>query len=424
MSSFDQTEMRKASLSLFLFGMVLSFTARAQPVVPNELSSTAVLIELPLQGQSGWGTGLYMACSNTIFLVTADHVLFDPLPSPALSVSDITDLDVLAAKLKQPDANDSVSRYVTNQLSPETRKLLVGFDRNANFQLKLTFARHLIEDANRIICSPTFYDALRFTNVALSRQTSILREQHPQGADLVRLNRMLLQDTYPSALSNKFIFAKGGVLRGPMARLRGHGKPKMTGTAGRNELALDLKSLTESQVVRRHLTRDVTVIPLGEAVDAATSSRISINWGAGVTNVFSTESGFHCQGMDGCQLFTNVDNAADTVVLGYPVSLWNPQSPAIDLEEPIFIRGAVSQRNQKSGRLILTSQVYPGDSGGPVFIMGHPSLGVTSFLLAGIVVEFIPVKMDVAPLPGVTTTANSGYGVVEPIDYAIELMRK
>src|SRR5208282_4164053 len=164
--------------------------ARAQPVVPKDLPSAAVLIEVPLQGGTGWGSGLYMRLSNTVFLVTADHVLFDPLASPTLSLSDLTDIDALAAKFVQPEADDSVSQYLTNQLSSETRQLLVGFDRGANFQLKVNLAEHLVKDLNGVL-STGLYDSLRFTNVALSPQISILREQHPQGADLVRFNRML-----------------------------------------------------------------------------------------------------------------------------------------------------------------------------------------------------------------------------------------
>jgi hypothetical protein len=51
---------------------------------------------------------------------------------------------------------------------------------------------------------------------------------------------------------------------------------------------------------------------------------------------------------------------------------------------------------------------------------------MTSFKVAGLITQFVPVFTRIAPQLGVTNTnmINSGYGVAEPIDYALELMRQ
>ena len=55
----------------------------------------------------------------------------------------------------------------------------------------------------------------RFKNVSLRLGTQALLSQNPQGRDLVQLNRMLLEDAFPSELAKSVPIGwmvKGGVI--------------------------------------------------------------------------------------------------------------------------------------------------------------------------------------------------------------------
>jgi hypothetical protein len=59
----------------------------------------------------------------------------------------------------------------------------------------------LVDDLNRIISSGAVYDQARFQNVPLSTETREMLGKNPQGYDLERLNKSLLEDAYPAELA-------------------------------------------------------------------------------------------------------------------------------------------------------------------------------------------------------------------------------
>jgi hypothetical protein len=125
---------------------------------------------------------------------------------------------------------------------------------------------------------------------------------------------------------------------------------------------------------------------------------------------------------DICTLFTNVPDGNETYILGYPVELFNKKIPLeVDFDFPMIRKGIVSQKNRKTQKLIIDSGVYGGNSGGPVLILNE-----NQFKLVGLITQFVPVSTRIVPEAGVTNSVlvNSGYGVVEPIDFALELMRE
>ncbi len=59
-----------------------------------------------------------------------------------------------------------------------------------------------MEELNNILRQSCIYEKRRFAGVKLEDQTRHLLGQKPQGDDLIRLNRMLLEDAYPLEISS------------------------------------------------------------------------------------------------------------------------------------------------------------------------------------------------------------------------------
>jgi uncharacterized repeat protein (TIGR01451 family) len=116
--------------------------------------------------------------------------------SSLFSFSDITDLPSLANKLKTPAPADLVSQYLNSQLSAETLALLALYAGGPDDPLQ----RHMVADFNLIIQSGPLYTPARFAGVTLSDETLYVLGRNPTGIDLVRLNRLLIRDTYPTEI--------------------------------------------------------------------------------------------------------------------------------------------------------------------------------------------------------------------------------
>lgn len=117
-----------------------------------------------------------------------------------LTLDDILDLHTLATRLWLPDASDTASEYISGLLSPSTQDLLANYVNDPDLPLR----QALVHDFNAIILGGAYYEAVSFSSVpSLSPSTLALLDQDPQGEDLVHLNRMLLEDVYPSEILQK-----------------------------------------------------------------------------------------------------------------------------------------------------------------------------------------------------------------------------
>jgi tetratricopeptide (TPR) repeat protein len=114
---------------------------------------------------------------------------------------DFLDMPALAGKLQQPDP---VSKFVFEQLSPETQKLITS--KSAPQVLGPSLAK----DLNRLIQQdlppledpegkkgPALYDPERFKGVSISEYLADFIKQNPQSHTRIRLNRLLLEAAYP-----------------------------------------------------------------------------------------------------------------------------------------------------------------------------------------------------------------------------------
>jgi hypothetical protein len=194
---------------------------------------------------------------------------------------------------------------------------------------------------------------------------------------------------------------------------------------------IDLKRIQQLGQIKQHPDHDVAVIYIGFSGERDTNGFARTFFYDYVRQLCDNNLRLTLVAVnDSCVVFTNIPDGSETYVLGYPVELLNnPVSlklNQVDFDSPLIRKGIISQRNQKTTKLILDSGVYGGNSGGPVMIVGNPSSGVTTYKVGGLITQFVAVETRVAPQLGVTNSvlANSGYGVAEPIDYAIELMRQ
>ena len=69
----------------------------------------------------------------------------------------------------------------------------------------------LANDLNSLIAGPSIYDPSRFNLVALSPETQTLIAANPSGADLLTLNRLLLEQAFPVALADLTLAFDAGV---------------------------------------------------------------------------------------------------------------------------------------------------------------------------------------------------------------------
>ena len=115
----------------------------------------------------------------------------------AFAADAILDLPAFVDRLTKSADSDPVSKHLNAQLSDSTRKSLAySGDKPPD-----TLPRLLANDLDRILKKTRLYDPDRFKQIQLSAVTRRLLAQEPVGADLVRLNRLLLEDAYPQVLS-------------------------------------------------------------------------------------------------------------------------------------------------------------------------------------------------------------------------------
>ena len=132
--------------------------------------------------------------------------------STSFGGSDIIDIPAFAKTLAA--SSDSVAAFLDNQLDDQVKGSLAGYS-DPNTDTKAARSA-LAKILNRIIGASPLYDKSRFQNVQLRPETQKLIKENPHGADLVRLNRLLLEDAFPAELAKSM--ATGWVVKeGAMA---------------------------------------------------------------------------------------------------------------------------------------------------------------------------------------------------------------
>ena len=113
---------------------------------------------------------------------------------------DLLDLPRLVDRLRESE--EPVSRYLKQGFKPETRKLLEASHSTGPDAADVRDA--LIVELNGIIRKGAIYNEERFAGVELSGETRRALSGRPEGAALVRLNVLLLEDAYQTELLRNF----------------------------------------------------------------------------------------------------------------------------------------------------------------------------------------------------------------------------
>jgi hypothetical protein len=102
----------------------------------------------------------------------------------------------------------------------------------------------LVKDLNQTISGPSIYDQARFRNVALRPETEQLLHRAASAQDVVRLNKLLLEDACPGELA-KSVSAGWTVKDGAMARIgSGRGVIYTAKDYGRFRLMLSMRHVS------------------------------------------------------------------------------------------------------------------------------------------------------------------------------------
>ncbi len=115
-----------------------------------------------------------------------------------LAGGDISNLGEFAKKLT--DKSDSVSAFLNAQLDDTSKGSLAELSSGTSTNAKAA-ASALMKGINKVVTGPSIFDEKRFAAVQLSPDTKELLAQQPAGPQLVHLNRLLLEDAYPSEIA-------------------------------------------------------------------------------------------------------------------------------------------------------------------------------------------------------------------------------
>jgi type VI secretion system protein ImpF len=116
--------------------------------------------------------------------------------SPFLNVADLKSPVGLAGKLRA--ATGPLSRFLVQQLAPETRDALIRFDGKGAVPEALL--NGLIDGLNQVIRKTCLYEHQRFLDIKLSRETRQMVEAVIPGTNVPFVNRALLDEAYPEEI--------------------------------------------------------------------------------------------------------------------------------------------------------------------------------------------------------------------------------
>jgi archaellum component FlaC len=96
-------------------------------------------------------------------------------------------------------SQDPLSKHLRGRFSQTTQQLLNKYD-GSNFQFEL-LQKALVDELNQLLKGGRLFEKQRFTQIQLTEETQMRIKQNPQGEDLIRLNRLLLEEAYPDEIA-------------------------------------------------------------------------------------------------------------------------------------------------------------------------------------------------------------------------------
>jgi hypothetical protein len=165
------------------------------------------------------------------------------------------------------DGSNAVSRFVWQQFSADARKKCA--DTNATWQQR---EASLVDALNVFIQQgKSVYEPQLFQGVPLSEKTVALKSKNPQGEDVARLNRLLLQDAFPSEVAKY----QGPSLKAvDGATLKTVEQPDLSSLMAKMEEAADEVKVLRKDMSTENLTAQFA--PIMEFVKSSTNDLYAI----------------------------------------------------------------------------------------------------------------------------------------------------
>jgi hypothetical protein len=128
------------------------------------------------------------------------HIPHGSLPRDGASLirpGEFKDANGLAVRLR--DGADAASLYLRERFAPDAQKALEAYDGSAPAQEAIS--QILVAELNRLL-RESLFDTESFECVTLSEEAKKLIGSKPQAHDLIRINRFLLEETYPHEVAH------------------------------------------------------------------------------------------------------------------------------------------------------------------------------------------------------------------------------
>lgn len=116
--------------------------------------------------------------------------------------------DPLSLAKKLLDGYDPLSAYIYGQLTSQTQRLLAEAVGSSKVTAELKNALATDLNKNVLLVNKALDEGL-FENVCLGDETRKLRESRPDGTELIRLNRLVLEAAYPDEIAKCYDIPKG-----------------------------------------------------------------------------------------------------------------------------------------------------------------------------------------------------------------------
>ena len=188
-----------------------------------------------------------------------------------------------------------------------------------------------------------------------------------------------------------------------------------------NIIEVNLSNLLSSNRLRYSINQDVAIIEIGEVTEEIKIKFID------VIVKSKSNSGFLSVKKDGLKKYDDVLIGNEVYVFGFPTSLGLKNIPQIDYKKPLLRKGIIAGINNNLKTIIIDCPIYFGNSGGPVIEVEQVSLSKINFKVIGIISRFVPfveIINNVTQNYQNINVTNSGYAVVVPIDFILELIDK
>jgi hypothetical protein len=154
---------------------------------------------------------------------------------------DLEDPARLAARLH--DQNDPVAAWLWGQLKPLTQADITAYVTQVGPPPLAQVSADIISEVNAVINSgASIYDAKRFALVEVDPLTLSTAKAPPPGTDLVRLNRILLEDAFPTELADLALGSTTGTVQLTRCTVLG---PSFVHRLEASECVLDDRMLVE-----------------------------------------------------------------------------------------------------------------------------------------------------------------------------------